>query len=122
MLVRSFEKDQLKVKIYDTRAAMGAEAAKDAAACMRKLLETKREINMIFAAAPSQNEFLAALVKEPDIDWTRVNAFHMDEYVGLDCDTAPQNQYTASTAWTTSMTRTSTPSASATTIPTTPRR
>jgi len=91
MLVRSFEKDRLRVKIYDTRAAMGVEAAKDAAACMKKLLETKRTINVIFAAAPSQNEFLAALAKEPGIDWKRVNAFHMDEYVGLDCDTAPQS-------------------------------
>jgi glucosamine-6-phosphate deaminase len=38
---------------------------------------------MIFAAAPSQNEFLASLVRFPGIAWDRVNAFHMDEYVGL---------------------------------------
>ena len=38
---------------------------------------------MIFAAAPSQNETLHYLTLEKDIDWTRVNAFHMDEYVGL---------------------------------------
>ena len=41
---------------------------------------------MIFAAAPSQNETLAALMKEEGIDWTRVIAFHMDEYVGLASD------------------------------------
>ena len=44
---------------------------------------------MIFAAAPSQNEVLAALVADTDIPWNRVNAFHMDEYVGLSPD-APQ--------------------------------
>jgi glucosamine-6-phosphate deaminase len=38
---------------------------------------------MIFAAAPSQNEFLAALIQADTIDWQRVNAFHMDEYIGL---------------------------------------
>ena len=45
---------------------------------------------MLFAAAPSQNETLEALVQQPGIDWTRVNAFHMDEYVGLPAD-APQS-------------------------------
>jgi glucosamine-6-phosphate deaminase len=38
---------------------------------------------MIFAAAPSQGEMLAALREAPGIDWRRVTAFHMDEYIGL---------------------------------------
>ena len=38
---------------------------------------------MIFAAAPSQNEVLAHLAAYTDIDWAKINAFHMDEYVGL---------------------------------------
>ena len=38
---------------------------------------------MIFAAAPSQNELLAGLLHAEDIDWSRIHAFHMDEYVGL---------------------------------------
>jgi len=77
------------VKQYTTRAEMGAEAAKEAAAVIRELLAKKDEINMIFAAAPSQNEFLAALIKEEGIDFSRINAYHMDEYVGLS-DDAPQ--------------------------------
>ena len=44
---------------------------------------------MIFAAAPSQNEVLAALANDKEIPWNRVNAFHMDEYIGLSAD-APQ--------------------------------
>lgn len=75
--------DKLCVKIYENRQELGAAAAKDAAACLRGLLEKKQEVNCIFAAAPSQNEFLEALVKESDIDWRRVHAFHMDEYCGL---------------------------------------
>ena len=38
---------------------------------------------MIFAAAPSQNEMLESLLRQ-DLDFSRINAFHMDEYVGLD--------------------------------------
>ena len=49
-------------------------------------LKEKDEVNMIFAAAPSQDEMLKRLVAYEGIDWTRVNAFHMDEYVGLGPD------------------------------------
>lgn len=68
---------------------MGLVAAHETAKMMRKFLAEKQEIAMIFAAAPSQNEFLAELIKMPDLDWTRVLAFHMDEYIGLPED-APQ--------------------------------
>ena len=54
-----------------------------------RLVRTMEECNMIFAAAPSQNEMLAALAAQPGIEWNRVNAFHMDEYIGLAPD-APQ--------------------------------
>lgn len=74
--------DQLKVRIYENREQLGADAAKMAANQVRELLQQKEVVNIIFAAAASQNEFLAALVKE-EIDWSRVNAFHMDEYIGL---------------------------------------
>ena len=84
-----FKKDELLVKVFETRDEMGKDAAKDVAECMRKLLSEKDEINMIFAAAPSQNDMLLHLLSEEGIDWERVNAFHMDEYIGLSKD-APQ--------------------------------
>lgn len=80
--------DNLLVKKFDTRDEMGAVAAQDIAAAIKALLEKKAEINMIFAAAPSQNDVLKSLV-ESDVDWSRVNAYHMDEYIGLP-RTAPQ--------------------------------
>lgn len=84
----NFKKEYLNVKIMPTRAEMGAVAAADVAACINRLLTEKDEVNVIFAAAPSQNEVLAGLVTA-DVDWTRVNAFHMDEYIGLPAG-APQ--------------------------------
>lgn len=83
------KKDKLEIKIFDTRDDMGFAAAKDIADAIKKLLQTKQEINMIFAAAPSQNDMLYHLCDRTDIDWSRINAFHMDEYIGLDPD-APQ--------------------------------
>ncbi len=88
-MLKSMKKDSLSVRIYESRAAMGAAAAADAAKKLKSLLAQKDEINCMFAAAPSQNEFLASLIADPGIDWSRINAFHMDEYIGLD-PAAPQ--------------------------------
>ena len=87
--MKSIIKDKLEIKVYNTREEMGKAAGEDAAGKIRKLLSEKAEINMIFAAAPSQNEVLDALVNAEGIEWERINAFHMDEYIGLAKD-APQ--------------------------------
>jgi glucosamine-6-phosphate deaminase len=87
--MKTWKKDLLTVNRYDSRTEMGEAAARDIKAQILALLETKETINMIFAAAPSQNEVLAALAYDREIPWERVNAFHMDEYIGLPAD-APQ--------------------------------
>ena len=88
-MVKTGKVDKLTYKIYETRKEMGLRAAEEAAAEIKAQIAKKGEINMIFAAAPSQNEFLASLIADKEIDWTKVHAFHMDEYIGLDKD-APQ--------------------------------
>lgn len=85
----TFSQDNLTIERFPSRAEMGRKAAADVTARIATLLGQQRQVNMIFAAAPSQNDFLAALVADPSIDWGRINAFHMDEYVGLAAD-APQ--------------------------------
>jgi glucosamine-6-phosphate deaminase len=75
--------------IADSRAEMGQKAAEDIANELRKRLKSQPAVRMVFAAAPSQSEMLAALLLIPGIDWSRVTAFHMDEYLGLAPD-APQ--------------------------------
>lgn len=75
--------DKLRVESYETRAAAGAASAVAVAAELRKRLMRRADVRMIFAAAPSQADMLTALCEVPDIDWSRVTAFHMDEYIGL---------------------------------------
>ena len=87
--MKTLTKDKLVVKIYNTRNQMGDAAGKAAAELIKEYLNKKNEVNIIFAAAPSQNETLDTLVKCDGIDWSRVNAFHMDEYIGLNAS-APQ--------------------------------
>lgn len=77
------QSDRLVIEVYRSRHEMGQAAAVTVARHMRQALARNDRVRMIFAAAPSQNEFLAALAAEPDLDWQRVIAFHMDEYLGL---------------------------------------
>jgi glucosamine-6-phosphate deaminase len=79
----------LSINVAASREAMGAQAAADVAQELRDRLSRQPEVRIVFAAAPSQSEMLAALRAAPDIAWNRVTAFHMDEYIGLPA-TAPQ--------------------------------
>lgn len=86
--MKEFIKDKLTVKIFDSRKLMGEAVAEAVSERIGKLLNKQPFVNIIFGAAPSQNEFFEALVKK-DINWSKLNAFHMDEYVNLPPD-APQ--------------------------------
>lgn len=82
MLIKTITVEALNARVYETRQEMGAAAAAAAAAAIREVLREKEYANVIFAAAPSQNEMLEALIGE-QIDFSRIHAFHMDEYDGL---------------------------------------
>jgi glucosamine-6-phosphate deaminase len=73
-----------KVQVYKNNDLMGEAAAKDAAKLLKKYTtELKKEVLCVFAAAPSQDTFLSHLSQQKDIDWTKVSAFHLDEYLDL---------------------------------------
>jgi glucosamine-6-phosphate deaminase len=105
--MKIFKVDRLEVRGAEDRAALGLAAAAAVCGAIGEMLARKEagrgsvaggswaggsvaggSVNVMFAAAPSQNEFLAALVRMP-VDWSRVNGFHMDEYIGL-AEDAPQ--------------------------------
>ncbi|MDE6622975.1 MAG: glucosamine-6-phosphate deaminase, partial [Alistipes sp.] len=88
--IRTFQREKLTIKVFPTLSEMGARAAREVSDRICALLAGKAEVNMIFAAAPSQLEFLHRLTEDERIDWARINAFHMDEYVGIPSE-APQS-------------------------------
>ena len=77
-----FQTDRLRVEVYPDRARLGSAAADRAAAALRDLIAKRGFANVIFAAAPSQTETLAGLADVDSIDWKKITAFHLDEYVG----------------------------------------
>lgn len=83
--MKNIEVENLPVYIFDSRAEMGKAAAKDAARRINAVIAQKGEANVMFAAAPSQDDLLENLLKE-DIDWTKVRGFHQDEYIGISAD------------------------------------
>ena len=82
-MIKKIETDKLNTYVFETRQEMGEAAAKSASEEINKVIREKGYANVIFAAAPSQNETLENLLKQ-NIDFSKINAFHMDEYVGLD--------------------------------------
>ncbi len=73
----------IDVQVYPDKDALGAAAAEFVAGRVREALAARGEARVIFATGASQYEFLAALLPAGGIDWRRVTAFHLDEYLGL---------------------------------------
>jgi glucosamine-6-phosphate deaminase len=76
----------MHVKTYIDRKTMSRAAARHAAQVLRDVIAAQGRARIIAATGASQIEFLEALVATPGIDWTRVELFHLDEYVGLPID------------------------------------
>jgi len=71
------------LKVFNDRVVLGQAAAEQAAAAVRRALAERGYARIIAATAASQLEFLDALTKAPGIDWSKVEAFLLDEYIGL---------------------------------------
>ena len=74
---------QLQIKILDDQKALGQAAAEHAAKSLRAALRENGVARVVAATGASQFEFLDSLTSATDIDWNRVELFHLDEYVGL---------------------------------------
>lgn len=81
-MLTQIKKDKLTLNVFETREEMGNSAGKLAGERINQVIKEKGMANVIFAAAPSQNETLKSLCAQ-QVDWSKVRAFHMDEYLGL---------------------------------------
>ena len=72
----------MDIRVHEDKVSLGAAAAAEGAGAIRQALAERGAANVILATGASQFEMLDALVAE-DIDWSRLTAFHLDEYVGL---------------------------------------
>ncbi len=82
--IKTMQVEQLPIAVYENNEAMGQAAALDAREIIIKAIAEKGESNIIIATGNSQLTFLHALRELDGIDWSKVNIFHMDEYLGLE--------------------------------------
>ena len=82
--IKTTQYERLPVAVYESNKAMGLAAALDARGIINKAIAGKGEANVILATGNSQLTFLEALRDLDGIDWSKINVFHMDEYVGID--------------------------------------
>ncbi|HID61428.1 MAG TPA: glucosamine-6-phosphate deaminase [Anaerolineae bacterium] len=82
--IKTAKYDQLPVAIYKSNEELGQAAALDAREIINKAITEKGEANIILATGNSQLTFLHALRDLEGIEWSKVNVFHMDEYLGID--------------------------------------
>ena len=73
----------MRIKMFKDKITLGRAAADQAATAVRRAVAERGQARIIAATAASQLEFLDALTQAPDIDWSKVEAFHLDEYIGL---------------------------------------
>jgi glucosamine-6-phosphate deaminase len=81
--VKRFRAELLDVRVYETVALMARDATDDAVAAINTAVDARGEANIMLATGNSQLAFLQQLVARRDVAWSRVTAFHMDEYAGL---------------------------------------
>ncbi len=73
----------MQLKVFDDKLSLSKAAAQQASSAIRNAISTHGRARVIAATAASQIEFLKALTQTPDIEWPRVELFHLDEYIGL---------------------------------------
>jgi len=73
----------MNVQVFDNKRSMGEAAALQAAAAIRNAIRDRGGARIVAATAASQAEFLKSLTSAEGIDWREVEAFHLDEYIGL---------------------------------------
>ena len=72
------------MRILSDKQALGAMGAELGAGAIRAAIAQKGKASIIVATGASQFELLQNLVTAKDLDWSKVTAFHLDEYVGMD--------------------------------------
>ncbi len=85
-LEKSFNVDSLQVKVFQNQDAMARFAADDVGNYLADLLSRQSTVKVILATGNSQIQFLSKLIQREDIDWSRIELFHMDEYLGIPAD------------------------------------
>ena len=83
MISKTREEDAIRIQVFPDGRSLARAAADEAAGRIRTAIADHGRARIVAATGMSQIAFLEALVDAPGVDWSRVEMFHLDEYVGL---------------------------------------
>ena len=76
----------MNLRVFDYKTGLANAAANEAVRLIREAIAARGGARIVVATGSSQIEFLESLVTAPDIAWSQVELFHLDEYIGLSGD------------------------------------
>ncbi|MCJ8278620.1 MAG: glucosamine-6-phosphate deaminase [Rivularia sp. ALOHA_DT_140] len=88
-----FRVDSLGVQIYNSETELALSAATIVQQHLQQILKEKQTATVLFATGNSQLNFLDALIKLNNIDWSRIVCFHLDEYLGISANHTSSFRY-----------------------------
>lgn len=74
----------MDIQISSNQQELGEQAGKAAATALKQIISEQGQAHIIVATGASQFDTLKTLTSETGIDWSKVTAFHLDEYLGMD--------------------------------------
>lgn len=83
---KTFHVDALSVRIYDSADELANDAAQQVQQYLQSLLTQQSTVSILLATGNSQIKFLDALMSLGGVDWSKVQCFHLDEYLGIDAN------------------------------------
>ena len=82
-LPRTFRAGAMQVQVFSSKREASRVAAEAAAGIIRAAIAARGRARIVVSTGNSQLDFIDALVLAPDLDWSAVEAFHLDEYAGM---------------------------------------
>jgi len=76
----------MKIEVFQDKKSLAQSAATDAAEALRESIQKRGSARLIAATGAAQFDFLELLTQSPEIDWSKVEMFHLDEYIGISAD------------------------------------
>lgn len=81
--LKPFRIPSMILRRFSDKVSLGKAAAAQAADTIQRAIKEKGQARIVTATGAAQFEFLEALTSTPGLDWSKVEAFHLDEYIGL---------------------------------------
>ena len=76
----------MQIAIFPDKKSLAQAAALEASVALKDAIQRKGNARLIAATGAAQFDFLDLLTRDPSIDWSKVEMFHLDEYIGIPAD------------------------------------